>query len=305
MPAVGEAPVAIVLQSRADVDGAPGEEDLVLHADGTLVAGRWQGKAELNGVNMHWTPDEVALRVVMLDRQAGTRVVLLELPTDEEEDPPNRVQLFVMEDDRLRQVLDWTPGGYGLGRLEFPGDGSAEYVENGWTACDRAKHPATPVPLERVTLRMTGAPRAEQLVEVKRTATEKLQRCDELAACPLVYVLAGEQAIYVGELLRNLRGVAAYDRQTLALPAAGGGTLRVRIAEEKPEVTHLDAIALSVDGELLLPVTCGRASRPDYCAVDQAAVLLGPGETLDLEFDVPRDAREIELVGWGFYLPQW
>ncbi len=295
----------ILLRARGDVDGKDGEEELVLRGDGTLVAGRFEGQAAVDRASDYWMKKQARLKVVALDAGTHVRVVLLELPALSEEDPPNRVQLFVVDGERLRRVLDWTPTGYGPVSLDLPGDGSLRYVEDGWTACDRAKHPsAEPVARERVTLRMTGEPGAEQMTEVEREPSGLVQRCDELAACPHVYVLDGDRATYVGEILRHLRGAAAYDRQSLGLPSPPGDVLRVRIAEEKPEVTHLDAIALSVDGRLHLPLGCHEVPLPEHCEVDHAATRLGPGEVLELAFEVPRDARTIELVGWGFYLPQ-
>lgn len=297
-------PEAVLLRAHGDLDGDGTADDLVLHPDGTLVAGRSQTQVELTGASEYWMGKQASLRVVDLDAATHLRAVLLELPTAEEEDPPNRVQLFVLDGDRLRRVLDWAPTGYGPVQVELPGDGSLRYVEDGWTACDRAPHSTDPVARERVTLRMKGAAGADGMTEVEREPSGLVQQCNQLAACPHVYVLDGDRWAHVGELLRHLRGAAAYERQSLALPIPRGDLLRVRIAEEKPEVTHLDAVALSVDGQLHLPVSCDRqAPLPEHCAVDRAATRLRLGDALELVFEVPRDARTIELVGWGFYLP--
>jgi len=227
---------------------------------------------------------------------------VLELPDLSDEDPPNRVQVFIVDGGGLRRVWDWLPTGYGPVALQFRGDGRVQYVEDGWTACERDPSKRK-VPLPRVTLRLEGEPGARVLTEVGRTASGKVQDCEQLAACPMVVLVDHDGQTEVGEILRGLRGTAAYDRQTLPLAPPRDGTLHVRIVEHKPEVTHLDAVALLVDGRELLPRACADDPSLEYCVPDRSSLRLARGESLDLWFDVPADAASVELVAWGHYVP--
>ncbi len=169
-PPASEAPV---LLEGASLGGAP----LTLREDGTLVLGAKRGTVEIPGPDKFWMEQQAALREV--DLGGGTTAVFVELPLPEEEDPPNRVQVFVAEGNALRRVWDWTPSGYGPVPIEAPGDGTIRYTQDGWTACIEAKHPKTPVPLMTVTLALEGEPAV--FVETERKPSGKTQKCDELA----------------------------------------------------------------------------------------------------------------------------
>ena len=284
----------VVLQGQGDLDGQPGDESVQLHSNGQLVAGELQGVVEMSG-NEYFMAEQASVSVVVVD--AETRGVLVALPIDEDEDPPNRYQLLVPVDGALTRVLNVVAGVYGERRLRFPGDGTARWTEDGWTACERLDYPDRATRQEIV---FRAGPDG-QMVESERHDTAQVMVCDELAACPFVYVVQDGAATYVGEILRHLRGRDAYAAQTLALPSIDGTSLHLRLTEEKPEITFLDAVWVEQDGVVILPEACGEAG-PAYCAADRRSHRMTRGDTLDLRFQLPGSGRPI-LHASGFYRP--
>jgi hypothetical protein len=286
----------VLLRAEGDLLGDPSPETVTLHADGTLVAGPARANVELTGANEYWMQQQARLRVVTLDRAGPTRGVLVSLPIDAEEDPSNRHRLFLLDGSTLRLVLDVSPGTYGPIDLDFPGDGTMHYIEDGWSACERLHHPARPAVRDEVVWRLDG----DTMRESERRPTRQRQDCSQLAACPFVYVLDGERAAFAGEILRNLRGFDAYALQELSLPAGGGDGVHVRLTEEKDEVTYLDEIYLEVDGVRYEPVSCSSQSAL-FCRADHRAFVMRRGDSLDLSFDAP--AGSAVLYARGYYVP--
>ncbi len=122
-------------------------------------------------------------------------------------------------------------------------------------------------------------------------------------ACPWLYVDNGAGFERRTEILRNLRGVDSAGTEITALGpvAAQDGAIVLRVAEEKDEVTFLDALYLEIDG---LPVYAEHA--PEVSAVDGQIAILRRGDILDLRFPVPPGYTEgdtVRLVASGYYLP--
>lgn len=150
--APGEAPTLVLR--------APGDPALALWSDGTLTAGGHVGHADVPRSDPYFLEQQGGLTRVVLEVGDARPAILVALPTEETEDPPNRYQLFVFGErppglarPRLERVLDAVLGSYGPTPLRFPGDGSVRYAEDAWTACERAGHPQAPLPLDEVTLR--------------------------------------------------------------------------------------------------------------------------------------------------------
>lgn len=225
------------------------------------------------------------------------RAVVVGLPTPDDEDPANRHQLFVLEAGALRRVLDLVPSVYGVNPLVIGGDGSVRYTEDGWTACERAGHPSRPVAREEVILRLRGG----EMREAGRRRTSLRQVCDDLAACPVVYVVGADRETRAGEILRDLRGIDADALQGLALDTAPRA-LRVRLREQKNEVTRLDEIYLDADGQRVDARACAARAQP-WCEAGGGRLRLGQGDTLELVFDVPAGAAVLTLFARGHYVP--
>jgi hypothetical protein len=122
------------------------------------------------------------------------------------------------------------------------------------------------------------------------------------AACPFVYSLAGAP-VFEGEILRNLdqRGLEQDDALSISTRQCGA-VARLRIAEEKDEITFLDSVSLFVDGVELSPMACRSRNAP-YCVNDGRPLRLAQGHHLDLAFAIPPGSRcsKVELVANGHY----
>jgi hypothetical protein len=123
-----------------------------------------------------------------------------------------------------------------------------------------------------------------------------------IVACPVVYLLA-PIPVLEGEILKNLdsRGL----EQTRSLPISGlpcSGLARVRIAEEKDEITFLDAVSLVIDGTEVLPEACSTGDAA-YCTNDGRSLALARGDHLDLTFAIPAGATcvSVRLRANGHY----
>jgi hypothetical protein len=275
-------PAAVVLTERADLDGDGVDDAIALDADGILKVGGVQ-----ISVGLYGTPE---LSVVTLDASASGRRLLLVQQPEGGEDPPKEIPIFRYTGSTIERIL----GPSVLGTPDFPGDGTLHYQDTDWSQCGADGAVGRVLELE-VTLTADASGR---LVETARTPTGGGFGCDEWSACPFVDVIDDDGAVTrVGEILRWLRGADAYAQQTLALPAVRGA-LRVRLSEEKPEVTYLDEIYLDVDGARVAPASCAD-EVPAYCAADHVMFVLRPGETLDLDFA----AAGGDLVASGYYVP--
>ncbi len=286
-----------ILQIRADWDANPGLDDVVLYDDGELHAGDDRGIAKLPTKGGYFFGEQASIDVVELGAPSFARAVVVALPTPDDEDPPNVYQVFVSTPDGLHRIFEQAIGAYGVHPLSFPGDGTAQYLEDGWTACERADFP-TRAKLHRVTL---GIGNDGVLVEQRRDPAGDSVACEQLAACPFVDVIDDAGTTRIGEILRNIRGQHNYTSDALHLPAATQGAVVLRISEEKDEVTYLDSVVLLVDGVELPAKQCDHAAPPASCAADRSFFVLRRGDTLELEFDVPASATEVLVQARGYY----
>lgn len=131
-------------------------------------------------------------------------------------------------------------------------------------------------------------------------------------ACPFVYTQhsAGGWS-YRGEILRNLRRASLEETQTLdvSIPQSlcDAPTFKVRLTEEKQEVTYLDSVALLAGGQRVLPMAC--TANQDYCRDDGSYYMLKEGDVLDVEFDWTPSVKEacrrgdFRLEANGYYIP--
>ena len=165
-----------VLAIEADIDGTPGDEQIWLDPDGTLHAGELVGHADYWDVDQYWFGEQALVDVVIFDEQ--TTAVVLTLPVAEEEDPPNVVQVFLIREQGLRRVFEQTLGVYGVHPLNFDGDGTVSYVEDGWTAC-RDADPSDVVVRQRIILTADGDD--GELIQTSTEDSDETQACNQLA----------------------------------------------------------------------------------------------------------------------------
>ncbi len=164
---------------------------------------------------------------------------------------------------------------------------------------ERHEMPAAPVPIHEVILALDAS--GTLAVREKKPTGETFD-CNNLAACPWVYVVGVDGPVRIGEILRDVRGKAAYTLQDLALPAADRGPLHLRLAEEEDEVTFLDEIYVEVDGEKLAPAACATTAAPAYCAADHVPYRLEKGDAIELTFDLPASSTPT-VFARGYYVP--
>ena len=292
-----EPPADAVLRARAiRVEGS--EVPVWLGPDGVLHVG-----ALTHPIDEFTPPSEMyegfwrqaSLSVVTFD--PGREAIVLALPTPEEEDPPNFYWVGLVRDGALQPIFMEEVGVYGVQPILLPGDGTVRYVEDGWTACERLEHPAEATRQEVVH---RWDPATETL-GVERTDTELVQRCDQLAACPFVYVVDGSDETFVGEVLRDVRGRENATLQPLAIGTRSAGTVHVRLREEKQEVTFLDELYAEIDGVRIEATECIDAGGA-HCIADGRPLIMRPGDELDVTFEVP-SAGELTIWARGYYVP--
>jgi hypothetical protein len=292
----------VIVAIEHNVDGRPGDErisyDGVTLRVGALSIGAPLDpdldETELAPEHLRY---ETTLRVITLDPARGGYAVLLTTPTAGVEDPPSRRRMFRVTADALEPILDVIE----VHDPVAPGDGTLRFQESSWDACARFGSPSAPVPVDDV---IYSASSDGKYAPTGRTPSGEQFDCDHLAACPFVYVVdANGEARVIGEVLRYVRGAAAYTLQSLDLPEPTASTLVVRISEEKPEVTYLDEVYVEIGGVRHEPRACATTEPPAYCVADHVPYVLREGQSLDLELDVTATGAAA-VFARGYYVPR-
>jgi hypothetical protein len=239
----------------------------------------------------------IGIRVVDLDEDDGRRELLLTRRGDAEEDPPYLFSIVQWDGGALTMTPLWHSNGYSSGTLTI--DGSGELV-----------------------LLYDECPDAYTVAYVLRDGrlhegdviSKRVRNPDECAACPRAYVLEAAGFAYKGEILRDLDHPELAGEQRLAFTRAqrfrsdADGHVTIELREEEPEISHIDAVALELDGRRILPVGCERSSPTGMnaiCHADGREQVLRRGDTLRLEFevgDLDVESR-VALVAVGYYVP--
>jgi hypothetical protein len=275
----------------ADLDG-DGKDETVTLEPGMLRVGSATYPVKIPG-----PLTAQMLQIVALDKKDRSRQLLVShIEEGDEEDPGTAYQLFSYDGKSLSLLLELRNQ---VGNVAFPGDGTARITQSDWDACrnlNQKKAPRYEMRWERDS--------SKKMVEKGRKPVDTVD-CENLAACPRVYVVdaSGKEQL-AGEILRDLRGSERAALQSLALTSPpGSGRLRVRLREEKSEVTHLDQVFVTVDGRVIPPRLC-RGENRSYCEAGGATTLLHKGDVLDLEFDLgPEPSSPPLLWARGFYQP--
>lgn len=223
-------------------------------------------------------------RIVDVDKRDPKKEVWFRQHARHDVDP-ELLNTFIRFDGQRLFASQLNGRGYDAGTIELLGKGRLELLVSG-------------CPEEHAFFELRG----EQLVQTR--VEKKPPPAHGCAACPFVYVHTGDGWSRQGEILRRVVGSAAETWQRLSVrhPGAHQRSITIRLAEEKPEVTYLNAVRLQVDGRVLSPRACAEG-RPAFCAADGERHVLREGEHLDLHFDLPDDAAHLELEAFGFYEP--
>ncbi|MFK7989085.1 MAG: hypothetical protein AB8I08_23910 [Sandaracinaceae bacterium] len=244
----------------------------------------------------HWADSLPELSLAALSPRR--RALVLEVQQPGDEDPPRTRQYFLLQGGALREIRDPAIADTRYDS-RLPGDGTIVIDENPYTACERLHYPEH-ARRSRVVVRVSDD---GQVRSARRQRRPGHWDCRELPACPFVDREDRAGGLHRrGEILRNVRHEP--DTQELAVGDAEA-VVRLRIAEEKPEVTHLDAVWLRIGDARLLPSVCDEAQPPSYCEADGQVLRLEEGDTLELEFHVPArlQDRPAFLGAHGMYVP--
>jgi len=279
-------------EARGDLDGKRGHDTVRLLRDGTLTAGDATLAVELHQPGTDDNAEVSDLKVISLGGRRRGVMLVTTVPWGEDE--PDRSRVFLYQKGALVLVFDEQRPG-----LRFSAKGTGRYLEGFGETCDGKKDDAR-AKVHAVALRLNR--KGTEMIRT-RAPSRRVISCDydAMSACPFVYELDDGTPWFAGEILRNLRGSPAYALQSLGLRTQTAGTARLRLSEEKPEVTYLDEIYLVVDGTRVAPTACRATPAPAYCVADHRYHVMAEGDTLELELDVPAGPRS--LFARGFYIP--
>jgi len=221
------------------------------------------------------------------DDRKELKLRYLEVKNYDEEDPPQTYTLLRF--DRIMEV--WSTSG---GGISVNGNGTLTHSYSG--GMDN-QDPRAPYECADVETIYSMTPKFLSRGKTSKTPTF-------CAACPYVYVehRGGERK--VGEILRNLRSQELETTQSLQLlDLDGQPELVVRLAEEKDEITWLDATWLEVDGQEIAPLGCQSKPTANHCTLDQRRHRLARGDALELVFDTRGLSGPAKLWAHGYYIP--
>ena len=127
-------------------------------------------------------------------------------------------------------------------------------------------------------------------------------------SCPWLYVFDGKEYVRTTEILKDVVGEKTRRKTTFELKTTDlmDGKLKIRIQEEKDEITHLDQLLLKVNGKVYAACQTNGAIKEELTVSDNRFVILKKGESIDIEFSVPEKlapGTEIILESEGYYIP--
>lgn len=151
----------------------PGAGAVWLDSDGTLYVENLSTMPEYWESDQFWFDEQASLTTATFDD--NTTAIILALPSpDEDEDPPNVFQIFLVGDGRLDRVFVGQIGVFGVTPLSFAGDGTMSYVEDPQSAC---LSEGGIVPIEEIFYSLADG----DLVESSRRDTGGEQDCSRVA----------------------------------------------------------------------------------------------------------------------------
>ena len=126
-------------------------------------------------------------------------------------------------------------------------------------------------------------------------------------ACPWLYVYDGDEYVRTTEILRTPAAdppIAYREVTRLGRVPVVDGAVRLRLTEEKDEITTLDAFTVVANGVHLAP-----DGQPALASADDATLELARDEQLDLVFTLPpalarRTEVQLSVIAVGYYRPQ-
>ena len=122
-------------------------------------------------------------------------------------------------------------------------------------------------------------------------------------SCPWLYVWNKGEFAKCGEVLQDVVGEReeTTTKTRLAASYEKDGVIKIRIQEEKDEISYLNRVVLRVDGGVYLPVDCPR----ELVGKDGTYLTLKKGESIELTFNVgaKKGNEKVVLETTGYYVP--
>lgn len=130
----------------------------------------------------------------------------------------------------------------------------------------------------------------------------------EGSACPYFYYVSNGNYIYGGELIRNINSKVkeTIDSSNLFEKFLKSDTLRIRIKEEKSEVSYLDQVYLIInDSIILLPVLSKNMNNNLLSKRDSNYLVMKNGDSHEVFFILPEFIKNKtgKIISYGYYEP--
>lgn len=108
--------------------------------------------------------------------------------------------------------------------------------------------------------------------------------------------------------MKDLAGEKSRQKTSYTLENAAivDGKFRIKIQEEKEEVTHLDQLVINIEGKTYPACQLNGEIKEELTTSDNQFILLKKGESIELEFNLPKNiaaGTKISLESEGYYIP--
>lgn len=127
-------------------------------------------------------------------------------------------------------------------------------------------------------------------------------------SCPWLYVFDGKKYVKTTEVLRDVVGKKNQQTTTTQIAPKNfqNGKLKIRIQEEKDEITHLHQVQLKVNG-IVCPMKIQDVETAKKLTHITNFIELRKGDFTEIEFQLPEEITEIQTIQLetnGFYEPE-
>jgi hypothetical protein len=227
--------------------------------------------------------------VVDIIKKDKFKELLISYKEAEKEDPPYNHSIFRLLDSNIVTVSEIFSSGYNTGQISFVDDYSF--------TVDHGRFPDIKGTYTLDNLYVKQSDLYEQ--------PENEVDYSNMAACPFVYLIDGENKIYKGEILRYLNAeyTETWQKLDLKLDEKIYSSLKICISEEKDETSFINSVYLEINGKIYTPKLIPSKSR-NFISDDDKYFKLSKGEIIELQFNFkPELIRTCVLHAKGYYLP--
>jgi hypothetical protein len=226
-------------------------------------------------------------KIIDIDKQDSFKELIISYADNEIEDPStNHLIIRLLQNNQLT-ANDIFSTGYNNGQIRFL-DGAFE-VDHGRYPSIKGKYRLSNRYVEQVNL-----------------YEEPQENVDYsgMAACPYVYLVHENTMHYKGEILRylNAKHTEEWQRLILECPTNKENKMIIKIAEEKDEITYVNAAYLKIGDKIIKPIQYENINKTDID--DDNYLSLKKGESLELVFNTEGLVlKDVSLNVKGYYIP--